>query len=344
MTKEVKIGNIAIGGKNPIAIQSMLNTDSHDANACVLQAKELEQIGCDIVRMAVPDMDCLKSVEAVKKNISIPLVADIHFNYKLAIESIFAGADKIRINPGNIGSDDNVKAVVDVCRQKNIPIRVGVNSGSLEKSIIAKYGGVTPEAMAESALYSTSLIEKYDYDNLVISVKSASVIDTIKTNRILSEKTNHPLHIGVTEAGTISSGIVKSSIGIGALLADGIGDTIRVSLTANPKEEIYAARKILSAVGLYNSVNVVACPTCGRTRVNVIETAETVERALSGLNKKITVAVMGCAVNGPGEAKNADIGLAGGDNEWLLIKKGEILRKLTADEAVPVLLDEISRM
>lgn len=344
MTKEVKIGNIRIGGNNPVAIQSMLNTDSHDITACVKQARELEGIGCEIVRLAVPDEDCLKTVSALKENISIPVVADIHFSHRLAIESVYAGADKIRINPGNIGDDVRVKEVVDVCREKNIPIRVGVNSGSLERSILKKYGGVTPEALAESALYSASLIEKYDYDNIVISVKSASVRETVEVNRLLSAKTGHPLHIGVTEAGTLASGIVKSSVGIGALLLDGIGDTIRVSLTADPMEEIYAAKRILNAVGMGKGINVVACPTCGRTKVDLINVANAVEREVSNINKKLTVAVMGCAVNGPGEAKNADIGIAGGDNEWLLIKQGEVIGKVCAENAIERLIEEIKNM
>ena len=344
MTHVVKIGSKIIGGGAPVLVQSMLNTDSHDAAACLAQAKELENIGCEIIRLAVPDDDCLKTVSVLKENLSVPVVADIHFSYRLAIESVYAGADKIRINPGNIGGEENVKAVVKVCKEKNIPIRVGVNSGSLERSLIAKYGGVTPEALAESALHSASLIEKFDYDNIVISVKSASVTETVKVNRILSRKTGHPLHIGVTEAGTIDTGIVKSSIGIGALLLDGIGDTIRVSLTDSPIEEVIAAKRILKAVGMGKGINVVSCPTCGRTKVDLINTAKELERLTENIDKNLTVAVMGCAVNGPGEAKNADIGIAGGDNEWLLIRKGEIIKKLSAENALNELIEEIKNM
>ncbi len=344
MTKEVKIGNKIIGGGNPVAIQSMLNTDSRDASACLAQAIELEKSGCDIIRLAVPDNESLKTVSLLKENLSVPIVADIHFSYRLAIESVYAGADKIRINPGNIGGDDKVREVVSVCKSKNIPIRVGVNSGSLERSILEKYGKVTPEALAESALYSASLIEKFDYDNIVISVKSASVNETVAVNRILSGKTSHPLHIGVTEAGTYESGIIKSSIGIGALLLDGIGDTIRVSLTDSPVKEVYAAKNILKAIGMGTGVNIVSCPTCGRTKVDLINTAKKLEKLTADMDKNLTVAVMGCAVNGPGEAKNADIGIAGGDNEWLLIKKGKVIRKLSAETALDELLDEIKNM
>ncbi len=344
MTKKIKIGNVLLGGGSPILIQSMLNTDSRDVKACVSQAKELEKIGCDIIRLAVPDMECLNTIEALKDNISIPVVADIHFNYRLAIESVNAGADKIRINPGNIGDDSRVRAVVDACKQKNVPIRVGVNSGSLEKSLLNKYNGVTAPALAESALYSASLIERFDYDNIVLSVKSADVRDTVAANRLLSQQSDYPLHIGVTEAGTVGTGIVKSSIGIGALLLDGIGDTIRVSLTADPKEEIYAAKKILRSIGMCSGVNVVSCPTCGRTHVDVIGLAIKVENALSSSNKSITVAVMGCAVNGPGEAKNADIGVAGGNGQWSLIKKGQVIRGIEPENVLNELLKEIESM
>ncbi len=344
MTRKIKVGNLTLGGGSPILVQSMLNTDSADTSACVNQAKELEEIGCNIIRVAVPNTESLKTVEALKNSISIPVVADIHFNYKLAIESVYAGADKIRINPGNIGDNSRVKAVVDVCKQKNIPIRVGVNSGSLEKSLLSKYNGVTAPALAESALYSASLIERFDYNNIVISVKSASVTDTVAANRLLSRQTDYPLHIGVTEAGTVGTGIIKSSIGIGSLLLDGIGDTIRVSLTAAPSEEIYAAKKILRSIGLSKGVNVVACPTCGRTHVDVIGLANEVENALSSCNKNITVAVMGCAVNGPGEAKNADIGVAGGNQSWSLIKKGEVVRGIAPENVLDELLKEIESM
>ncbi len=344
MTHVVKIGSKIIGGGAPVLVQSMLNTDSHDAAACLKQAQELEKVGCEIIRLAVPDDDCLKTLSFLKENLTVPVVADIHFSYRLAIESVYAGADKIRINPGNIGGEENVKAVVGICKEKNIPIRVGVNSGSLERSLIEKYGGVTPEALAESALHSASLIEKFDYDNIVISVKSASVLQTVKVNRILAQKTNHPLHIGVTEAGTMNTGIIKSSIGIGSLLLDGIGDTIRVSLTDSPIEEVYAAKRILKAIGKGEGINVVSCPTCGRTKVDLINTAKELEKLTENIDKDLTVAVMGCAVNGPGEAKNADIGIAGGNNEWLLIKKGEIIRKLSAGNALNELIEEIKKM
>ncbi len=344
MTKKILVGKKELGGGSPVLIQSMLNTDSRDSESCVRQARALEEIGCDIIRLAVPDTESLKTVEMLKKNISIPVVADIHFNYRLAIESVGAGADKIRINPGNIGDNSRVQEVVKACKQNNVPIRVGVNSGSLEKEILKKYNGVTAEALAESALYSASLIERFDYNNIVISVKSADVRHTVEANRILSQKTNYPLHIGVTEAGTVGTGIVKSSIGIGALLLDGIGDTIRVSLTADPKEEIYAAKKILRSIGLCNGVNVVACPTCGRTQVDVIGLAKRVEDVLSVSNKNITVAVMGCAVNGPGEARNADIGVAGGNGHWSLIKKGEIIRNISSENVLNELMKEIESM
>ena len=344
MTKQIKVGNVFLGGGSPVRIQSMLNTDSRNTNACIEQAKALENIGCEIIRLAIPDMESLNTIYALKNSISIPVVADIHFNYRLAIESVNAGADKIRINPGNIGDDSRVKAVVEVCKQKNIPIRVGVNSGSLEKSVLSKYNGVTAPALAESALYSASLVERFNYNNIVLSVKSADVKDTVEANRLLSEQSDYPLHIGVTEAGTVGTGIVKSSIGIGSLLLDGIGDTIRVSLTADPKEEIYAAKKILRSLGLSGGVNVVACPTCGRTQVDVIGLANQVENALSASAKNITVAVMGCAVNGPGEAKNADIGVAGGNGRWSLIKKGEVVRGIEPENVLNELLKEIESM
>ena len=344
-TKEVRIGNIKIGGDNPIAVQSMLNTPASDPEACVKQAKQLEKAGCEIIRTAVPNLDCVKTVYALKENINVPIVADIHFDYKIALECAEAGVDKIRINPGNIGSDDRVKAVADKCREKNIPIRVGVNSGSLEKEILAKYGSPTPEALCESALYHTSLLEKFDFDNIVISLKSSDVKKTYDAYSLISQKCNYPLHIGITEAGTQRMGIIKSSAGLGALLLNGIGDTMRVSLTADPVNEVYAAYDILKALGIRkHGVNIVSCPTCGRTKIDLISLASKVEDALKDCDKQITVAVMGCIVNGPGEAREADIGIAGGDGCGLIFKKGEILKKLPEADLLPALLEEIEKM
>ena len=344
-TKEVRIGNIKIGADNPIAVQSMLNTPASDPEACVKQAKQLEKAGCEIIRTAVPNLDCVKTVYALKENINVPIVADIHFDYKIALECAEAGVDKIRINPGNIGSDDRVKAVADKCREKNIPIRVGVNSGSLEKEILAKYGSPTPEALCESALYHTSLLEKFDFDNIVISLKSSDVKKAYDAYSLISQKCDYPLHIGITEAGTQRMGIIKSSAGLGALLLNGIGDTMRVSLTADPVNEVYAAYDILKALGIRkHGVNIVSCPTCGRTKIDLISLASKVEDALKDCDKQITVAVMGCIVNGPGEAREADIGIAGGDGCGLIFKKGEILKKLPEADLLPALLEEIEKM
>ncbi len=344
-TKEVRIGNIKIGGDNPIAIQSMLNTPASDSNSCVRQAEELEKAGCEIIRTAVPNLDCVKTIYALKENVNVPIVADIHFDYKVALECAEAGVDKIRINPGNIGSDDRVKAVADKCREKNISIRVGVNSGSLEKEILAKYGSPTPEALCESALYHTSLLEKFDFDNIVISLKSSDVQKAYDAYTLISQKCDYPLHIGITEAGTQRMGIIKSAAGLGALLLNGIGDTMRVSLTADPVKEVYAGFDILKALGIRkHGVNIVSCPTCGRTKIDLISLASKVEDALKDSDKKITVAVMGCIVNGPGEAKEADIGIAGGDGCGLIFKKGEIMKKLPENELLPALLDEINKL
>lgn len=344
-TKEVRIGSIKIGGDNPIAVQSMLNTPASDPEACVKQAKQLEKAGCEIIRTAVPNLDCVKTVYALKENINVPIVADIHFDYKIALECAEAGVDKIRINPGNIGSDERVKAVADKCREKNIPIRVGVNSGSLEKEILAKYGSPTPEALCESALYHTSLLEKFDFDNIVISLKSSDVKKAYDAYSLISQKCDYPLHIGITEAGTQRMGIIKSSAGLGALLLNGIGDTMRVSLTADPVNEVYAAYDILKALGIRkHGVNIVSCPTCGRTKIDLISLASKVEDALKDCDKQITVAVMGCIVNGPGEAREADIGIAGGDGCGLIFKKGEILKKLPEADLLPALLEEIEKM
>ncbi len=344
-SREVKIGNIVIGGNNQVAVQSMLNVESHDIKGNVEQAVKLEKAGCQIVRLAVPDMEAVKTIYEIKKNISIPLVADIHFDYKLALESAEAGIDKIRINPGNIGSDDRVKAVVNKCNEKNIPIRIGVNSGSLEKEIYAKYGAPVPAALAESAMYHVKLLEKFDFDNIVISLKSSNVNYMVEAYETIADMCDYPLHLGVTETGTQRMGIIKSSAGIGSLLIHGIGDTIRVSLTADPVEEIYAGNDILKSVGLKNdSPYLVSCPTCGRTKIDLISLANQVEERLRDCKKPIKVAVMGCVVNGPGEAREADIGIAGGDGCGLIFKKGEILRKVDEDKLIDELMSEIEKL
>ena len=344
-TRKVAIGNIVIGGGNPVAIQSMLNTDPHDVESCVAQARALKDAGCQIVRTAVPDMDAVAVISALKNSVDIPIVADIHFDYRIALACAENGVDKIRINPGNIGAEDRVKAVADVCRQKNIPIRIGVNSGSVEKHILEKYGSPVPEALVESAMYHIKLLEKYDFNDIVVSIKSSDVVRTVKAYRLMNELCDYPLHIGVTEAGTYNMGIVKSAVGIGALLVDGIGDTMRVSLTADPVEEVYAAKRILKSVGLGNSsVNIVSCPTCGRTKIDLISLADKVEKSLENCSKDITVAVMGCVVNGPGEAKEADIGVAGGDGCGLIFRKGQILRKVSENEILPALLEEVEKL
>lgn len=345
ITKQVKIGDVLIGGGAPISVQSMLNKPAEDIEGSVKQALELQKAGCNIIRAAVPNKEAVKLIEALKENLSVPVVADIHFDYRLALECAAAGVDKIRINPGNIGSDDRVKAVADACRQKNIPIRIGVNSGSVEKEILAKYGSPVPEALVESALYHASLLEKFNFDDIVISIKSSNVENTVKAYSLASEKCNYPLHVGVTEAGTSRMGIVKSSIGIGSLLLKGIGDTIRVSLTDSPVKEVAAGYDILKAVGLKkDAVQIVSCPTCGRTKIDLISLANEVESALASCTKPIKVAVMGCVVNGPGEAREADIGVAGGDGCAVLFKKGEILKKVPENEVVSALLSEIEKM
>ena len=345
ITKQVKIGDVLIGGGAPISVQSMLNKPAEDIEGSVKQALELQNAGCNIIRAAVPNKEAVKLIEALKENLSVPVVADIHFDYRLALECAAAGVDKIRINPGNIGSDDRVKAVADACRQRNIPIRIGVNSGSVEKEILAKYGSPVPEALVESALYHASLLEKFDFDDIVISIKSSNVENTVKAYSLASEKCNYPLHVGVTEAGTSRMGIVKSSIGIGSLLLKGIGDTIRVSLTDSPVKEVAAGYDILKAVGLKkDAVQIVSCPTCGRTKIDLISLANKVESALASCTKPIKVAVMGCVVNGPGEAREADIGVAGGDGCAVLFKKGEILKKVPENEVVSALLGEIEKM
>ena len=342
-TTEVKIGNRVIGGDNPILIQSMTNTKTQDVEATVAQIKALEVAGCDIIRCAVPDMDAAKALGKIKEQISIPLVADIHFDYRLAIAAIENGADKIRINPGNIGSEDRIKAVVDAAKARQIPIRVGVNSGSLEKNLVEKYGGVTAEGLVESALDKVAIIEKLGYDNLVISIKSSDVMMCVKAHEIIADKTTHPLHVGITEAGTVKAGNIKSACGLSLILSQGIGDTIRVSLTGDPIEEIKSAKLILRTLGLRKGgIEVVSCPTCGRTQIDLIGLANKVENLVeefSDLN--IKVAVMGCVVNGPGEAKEADLGVAGGIGEGLLIKHGEVVRKMPEGELLDALRQEL---
>ena len=342
ITREIKIGNKVIGGNNPILIQSMTNTKTEDVEATVAQIKQLEEAGCDIIRCAVPTMEAAKAISEIKKQISIPLVADIHFDYKLAIAAMENGADKIRINPGNIGSEDRVKAVVDVAKQRNIPIRVGVNSGSLEKEFVEKYKGVTAEGLVESALGKVKLIEDMGYDNLVISIKSSDVMMCVKAHQLISTKTNYPLHVGITEAGTLISGNIKSSIGLGLILNQGIGDTIRVSLTGDPIEEIKSAKLILRTLGLRKGgIEVVSCPTCGRTRIDLIGLANKVENMVAGYDLNIKLAVMGCVVIGPGEAKEADLGIAGGCREGLIIRHGEIYKKVKEEELLEALKYEL---
>ena len=344
-TKKVFAGGVAIGGGSPITVQSMLCVPAHNVEGNVNQAKLLEAAGCDIVRISVPDIEAVKTLAAVKESVSIPVVADIHFDYKLALESVHAGADKIRINPGNIGSDDKVKAVAAACKTAGVPIRIGVNSGSLEKSILEKYGSPTPEAMVESGLYHISLLEKFDFDDIVLSLKSSDVKKMYKAYELAAEKCRYPLHLGVTEAGTEQMGTIKSAAGIGGLLLRNIGATIRISLTDDPVKEAQAGIKLLRALGLRGGgIRFVSCPTCGRTKIDLIGLASEVERRLAGVKKDITVAVMGCAVNGPGEAREADIGIAGGDGCGLLFKHGEIIRKIPEEKLLDELLAEIEKM
>lgn len=341
-TKVIKIGDRVIGGGNPVLIQSMTNTRTEDVKATVEQIHRLTQAGCEIVRCTVPSQEAAKAFSEIKKNISIPLVADIHFDYRLAIAAMENGADKIRINPGNIGSDEKLKAVVTVAKERGIPIRVGVNSGSLEKEIIAKYGHVTAEGLVESALDKVKRIEDMDYDRMVISIKSSDVMMCIKAHELIAAKTDYPLHVGITEAGTVHAGNIKSALGLGVILYQGIGDTIRVSLTGDPVEEIKSAKIILKTLGLRKGgVEVVSCPTCGRTQINLIKLATDVEQLVADIDLDIKVAVMGCAVNGPGEAREADIGIAGGKGEGLLIKKGEIIRKVPEDQLLDTLKEEL---
>ncbi len=341
---QVTAGNVKIGGGAKISIQSMLNVPADDIENSVKQAVALEKAGCEIIRAAIPDKNAVKLIPALKEAVKAPIVADIHFDYKLALEAVEAGIDKIRINPGNIGSDDRVKAVANVCANKNIPIRIGVNSGSLEKEILAKYGSPTPEALCESALYHASLLEKFDFNDIVLSMKSSTVSTMVKAYELAAEKCCYPLHLGVTEAGTERFGIIKSAAGIGSLLLHNIGDTIRVSLTADPVREIYAAKDILKSLDIEKGgVQFVSCPTCGRTKIDLISLANEVQERLRDCEKNIKVAVMGCVVNGPGEAREADFGIAGGDGMGLVFKKGEILYKVSEDKLVDALIDEINK-
>ncbi len=344
-SKEVKIGNLKIGGNNPIAVQSMLNFPSYEVEKNVNQAIELKKAGCDILRVAIPDLKAVKLISSIKEKSDIPLVADIHFDYKLAIEAVMAGADKIRINPGNIGSNDKIKSIAKVCFNRGIPIRIGVNSGSIEKHILKKYGTVSPQAMCESALYNAKLLENFGFNDIVLSLKASDVYTTVEACKLVAEKCLYPLHLGVTEAGTEKIGIIKSSIGIGSLLLNGIGDTIRVSLTDDPINEIKSGINILKSLNLYNNgVNIVSCPTCGRTRINIIEIAKEVEKLLENVKFKLKIAIMGCVVNGPGEAKDADIGITGADGIGIIFKKGKIIKKVQEKELVKELIKEVNLM
>ncbi len=344
-TRQIHVGGVPVGGGAPVSIQSMCSTPTHDVEATVAQIRQLASAGCDIVRVAVPDMAAARAIGAIKAQINIPLVADIHFDYKLALEVAAQGVDKIRINPGNIGSPDRVEAVAKTCMEQGIPIRVGVNGGSLERDLLAKYGGPTPEAMVESALGHVRLLEQYGFQDICISLKASSVPTTVQAYRQMAEHYDYPLHLGITEAGTQQMGILKAAAGIGGLLSMGIGDTIRVSLTADPVEEVLAARQILKAIGLRREgPELISCPTCGRTRINLIAMANEVEELLKSVDKPITVAVMGCAVNGPGEARHADVGLAGGDGEGVLFRHGEIVAKVPEDRLIPELMKLIEAL
>lgn len=344
-SKQVLVGGVAIGCGAPVSVQSMLNVPASDIEGSVRQAKALEQAGCEIIRAAIPNREAVALIPAIKQAVQIPLVADIHFDYRLALESVAAGIDKIRINPGNIGDDEHVKAVADTCRKQRIPIRIGVNSGSLEKEILAKHGSPTPEALVESALYHASLLERFDFDDIIISIKSSDVDTMIRAYELCARSCPYPLHLGVTEAGTERMGLIKSAIGIGSLLQRGIGDTIRVSLTADPVKEVAAGFDILKALNLRTEgVQFVSCPTCGRTKIDLIGIAAEVEKRLAGCKKPIKVAVMGCVVNGPGEAREADIGIAGGDGVGLLFKRGEVIRKVPEEQLVDELVKEVEKL
>lgn len=341
-TREVKVGNIYIGGDSPVSVQSMTNTDTRDIESTVLQIRKLEDAGCDIIRCAVPDMEAAKAIDGITKQIKIPLVADIHFDYRLALEAIKNGVSALRINPGNIGSEERVRIVAQAAKDKGIPIRIGVNSGSLEKDLLQKYGKPTAEALVESALRHIEILEAVNFNDIVISIKSADVMNMIESYRLMSQKVDYPLHLGVTEAGTIWRGTIKSSIGIGTLLAEGIGDTIRVSLTGDPVDEIKVGKEILRTFGYVKSgIQFISCPTCGRTKIDLIKIAQEVEDKLSSCQKNIKVAIMGCVVNGPGEAREADIGIAGGNGEGLIFKKGQIVKKVKEEDLVSELIKEI---
>ena len=345
MTRQILVGGVPVGGGAPVTIQSMTNTRTEDVTATVNQILRLEEAGCQIIRVAVPDMAAAKAVGAIKARIHIPLVVDIHFDYKLALACVEEGCDAVRINPGNIGGEDRVKAVAEACKARNLPIRIGVNGGSLEKPLLAKYGGVTPEALVESAFGHIALLEQYDFHDICVSLKSSSVVTTMAAYKLMSGKSDYPLHLGVTETGTTRMGTIKSAIGIGGLLALGIGDTLRVSLSADPVEEVYAAKDILKALGMAaNEPNLVSCPTCGRTRIDLIGLAHQVEDRLKEVHKPITVAVMGCVVNGPGEAAAADVGIAGGQGEGLLFRKGEIVKKVPQEQLVDELFTLIDQL
>ncbi|OUN84404.1 4-hydroxy-3-methylbut-2-en-1-yl diphosphate synthase [Flavonifractor sp. An52] len=345
MTRQILVGGVPVGGGAPVTIQSMTNTRTEDVTATVNQILRLEEAGCQIIRVAVPDMAAAKAVGAIKARIHIPLVVDIHFDYKLALACVEEGCDAVRINPGNIGGEDRVKAVAEACKARHLPIRIGVNGGSLEKPLLAKYGGVTPEALVESAFGHIALLEQYDFHDICVSLKSSSVVTTMAAYKLMSGKSDYPLHLGVTETGTTRMGTIKSAIGIGGLLALGIGDTLRVSLSADPVEEVYAAKDILKALGMAaNEPNLVSCPTCGRTRIDLIGLAHQVEDRLKEVHKPITVAVMGCVVNGPGEAAAADVGIAGGQGEGLLFRKGEIVKKVPQEQLVDELFTLIDQL
>lgn len=343
-TKRIRIGNVEIGGGAPIAIQSMTNTKTEDIKATVAQILALEAAGCDIIRSTVPTMEAAEAIGQIKKQIHIPLVADIHFDYRLALRAVENGADKIRINPGNLGGQEKLAAVVKACKERQVPIRVGVNSGSLEKEILAKHGHPTAEALVESALLNVAMIEALDYDQMVISIKSSNVLQTVEAYKLAALRTHYPLHLGITESGTLFSGTIKSSIGLGIMLSQGIGDTFRVSLTSDPVEEIYVAQNILQSLGLFGAkVEIISCPTCGRTEIGLIELANTIEKRCAHIRKSIKVAIMGCVVNGPGEAKEADLGVAGGKGVGILFRKGEIIRKVPEAELVDALMEEIEK-
>lgn len=344
VSREVSVGNVKIGGNNPISVQSMTTTDTRNAESTIAQIKRLEAVGCDIVRVAVPDMEAAKNIGKIKAGVNIPVIADIHFDHRLALEAIEQGVDGVRINPGNIGSIEKVKAVVEKCKERNLKIRIGVNGGSLEKELLAKYGSATAEALVESALGHIKILEDLDFYNIVISLKSSDIYKTLEAYELISKKVDYPLHIGITESGSVKKGTIKSSIGVGALLLKGIGDTMRISLTGDPTEEIIVGKEILRSLDLLNDkIKVISCPTCGRCNIDLINTVNEVEGKISDINKNITVAIMGCAVNGPGEAREADIGIAGGKGEGLLFKKGEIVRKIKGDKLVEELLEEIEK-